>query len=258
MSNPNLVGGVGSPQSIYESSTVRHHGLGTLGFLDERAFRYASSSSAAVLTAGQLVRQAAEVGNHISVAWASGGTAGSNKVTVTLGATAASANQYADGWLAAIDGTGSNQLRRIRTHPAAALSTTLELTLYDNLETSFAAADEISLIVNTFSNLVVHNGADTRAVGVPAFNVPIGSTTTQYFWVQTTGPAMMWGDASTFVQGDIVVPADATADAGQVTIIAGTQVPLLNVIKRAHVGVVISAGDASDLDYHLIWLTLEG
>lgn len=258
MANPIIRGGVASPQSIYEESTTQYHSLGTLGYLDERTFRYARNTGSGTLGAGQLAAISAEAANHVSVAWASGGAVGSNKVTVTLGATAATENQYQDGWLVGIDGTGSNQLRRIKSHPAADSAATLELTLYDTIETAFATNDEISLIKNTYADLITHTGNDVLAVGVPACNVAAGNTNTQYFWLQTAGPAVVQGDASTFVQGDIVVPADSTSDDGQVTILAGTAVAaVLNLVKRRHVGVVISAGDASDLDYHLIHLEME-
>lgn len=257
MPHPILRGGVASPQNILESSAVKHHTIGTQGFVDERTFRYASFVGGTALVPGQLCALSAET-SQISIAYASGGAAGQNKVTFTLAAQAVAEGIFNDGWLASIDGTGSNQLRRIKTHPSAGSGATLELTLYEPLETAFAAADEVSLIRNTYSNVRLHTGADVMPVGVPSFTIPVGSTTTQYFWIQTGGPAMVWGDGSAFIQGDLVVPADATADAGQVSILAGTTVAaVLNLVKRYPVGRVISAGDTSDADYRLIHLSLE-
>jgi len=259
MSNPVLRGGVGSPQSIFEASSTQYHGLGTQGYLDERTFRYASSVESGTLGGGLLLKPVVEAADHNSVAWAAGGAIGSNKITVTLGATAATANFYADGWLIVIDGTGSAQgARRIKEHPAANASATLELTLYNTFEVAVVTGSEISLVANEFKNVLVHTGDDSPAIGVTTFTVPAGSTTTQYFWVQTGGPAAVQGDASAFIYGDRVVPADVTTDDGQVTILAGTTVAaVLNLQKRPDVGRVISVGDTSDLDFVLVHLTLE-
>lgn len=255
--HPKIRGGVGSPQNIHEASTTKYHSIGTIGDLGERTFAYASFVGSGTLPLGTLCGQAAEVANHISVAYSSGGAIGSDKITVTLGATAATEGQYAGGWIVGIDGTGSGQIRKIKSHPAANASATLEVTVYDPFTVAGAASSEWSLVVSQYASMIQHSGADMLPSGVPAFTVPAGNTNTQYFWLQVAGPALVQSDASTLVQGDIVVPADATADAGQVTILAGTTVAaVLNLVKRRHVGTVISAGDASDLDFHLIHLEM--
>lgn len=258
MSNPVLLGGVGSPQSIFEASTSKYHQLGTLGVLDERTFRYSSFVGSGTLGLGSLCGKSAEIANHVSVAYASGGAIGSNKITLTLGATLVTAGQYEDGWLVGLDGTGSGQVRRIKSHPAADASATLEITTYNPFLVAAAAGSEWSLITNEYAGMIAGSGADMLHLGVPVFTVPAGNTNTQYFWCQTGGPAPVQCDGSTFVAGDVVVPADATADAGQVTILAGTVAALLNLLKRGFVGKVISVADAaSDLDYRLIHLQME-
>jgi hypothetical protein len=257
MANPIILGGVGSPQSIFASSSTQEHTLGTLGYLDERTFRYASFVGGTALNPGQICAATAIVATHQSAAYASGGAAGANTATITLGAVAATEGQYKDGWYIQIDGTGSGQYRRIKSHPAAAASATLELTFYDPIETALGTG-EVTLVSNQYSSVILHPGDDSQAIGVPAYTIPDGSSTTQYFWLQTGGPAAVWGDSSQFVAGDIVVPADATADAGQATILAGTTVAaVLNLAKRAAVGRVISGGDASDADYRLVHLTMD-
>lgn len=262
MSNPKLIGGVGSPQSIHQTSTSKVHSLGTEGYLDERKFRYASNAGAAI-TLGSLCAQGASTANHVSVAYASGGAIGSDKITLTLGATAATANQYADGWLIGIDGTGSGQIRRIKSHPAADASATLELTLYDALTVAGAASSEWSLVPNEYAGIRVHPGGAggvAHSVGVPAFTVPAGTTDVQYFWLQTSGPALVQGDGSAFSVGDKVVPGQATADAGQVTILSEQGTIEAVTLERAQaqvVGSIIDVGDAtSDLDYRFVRLTL--
>ena len=186
------------------------------------------------------------VANHVSVAYASGGAAGSKTLTVTLGATAATRGQYSDGWLAVIDGTGSGQVRKIRDNPAADASATLELTLYDTIETSVSGA-EVSLVQSMYANIQRTPGdsAQPVLVGVPQFDCPTGASTTQYLWVQTWGEGMVVGDNSTFTAGALLVAASAgTGDAGQVVLgVDGTN-------TFPEVGQLIQLGDAdSDGDF---------
>lgn len=251
MANPILVNGVASPQSVYETFASPKHALGTKAFLDDGTFYYARAGATA-LSRCLLNTRSARVANHVSVAWASGGAANSNKVTVTLGATAATANQYADGILFIHDGTGSGTKRKIKSHPAADASATLELTMYDNLDVASVTGDEVTLVANLYGATIVHPGnAAPIIVGVPQVAVPISD----YYWAQTWGPGLVQGDGSTFVDGIDVVPASAgTADAGQVTIVVetGTTENTNPVVGRC-----IDIGDAaSDLDYRLIDLRI--
>ena len=125
------------PNSIYgkygwekvQTSDQRHK-LGTrMVFDDGRAFRYVEVG-AADIAAGAVVQAAAGVANHdmdLAIATAS---SGATAVTVTLGATAATKNQYKDGYIYINDGgTGEGHVYKIKSNPAADGSATLALTL---------------------------------------------------------------------------------------------------------------------------------
>ena len=260
MANPFLVNGTTSPFSIYQTYSAAtiaglygNFPLGTKGQMEDgRVFRWASNRGAAIAI-GTLCTKAAETANHVSVAWDSGGEAGSKTVTVTLGATAATLDQYAGGFLFGIDGTGSGQYRRIKSHPAAASAATLEVTVYDPFTISFASADEISLIQNEYRGIITTPGdADVWISGVPQVAVPVGSTTEQFFWAQTWGIGMVLGDGSTFAAASQVQPAVAgAADAGQITLTAegGTGTGAYDQV----IGTIFHLGDAaSDLDYRVV------
>jgi len=220
---PYLINGVGSEQDVYTSSAVAKHPIGAKGVtLDGRVFYYASRVASGTLSRGSLCTVATSVANHVSIAWASGGAAQQRKITVTLGATLATVNQYADGWITVIDGGSSNgqgQVRQIQSHPAAASGATLELTLYDALETTMAAS-EVTLTKNMFDEVILSPGnAQPIPAGWPAFDVPAGNTSKQHFWLQTAGELAALRDGSVFLDGSPLVPASAgTADAGQVTL----------------------------------------
>lgn len=86
------------------------------------------------------------------------------KVTVTLGATAVTANQYAGGYLIVASGTGAGQTLKIASHPAAALSTDVVVTLEDGPNVALVAASStVNLILNPYGS---QNGTDYRTFGV--------------------------------------------------------------------------------------------
>lgn len=248
-------GSYGSTINVSDVETVQSQRLGTEATVGGRRFVYASHSGSGI-GIGSLCAVAAPVANHVSVAYASGGTAGSQTATVTLGATAATADQYKDGWFVPIDGTGQGQLRQIDTHPAADASATLELTVTDPFDTALGTG-EVSLVKNEFADVVVHPGmaattGNNAPIGVNPVVVPDGSTDTQYFWMQVGGPALVLKNGTALTDGAPVVPADGTADAGQV-VVATEGAGSLDAI----VGYVINEGDAtSDGDHVLIRLTL--
>lgn len=260
MANPVLLAsGIASDQSIYEVSTTKKHPYGTKGILDDgRVFYYASYVGSGALTAGNCMTNAAEVGNHVSVAWASGGAASTNTVTVTLGATAATEGQYNDGYLAHIDGTTPTTFRKIKSHPAADSAATLQLTLYDNI-TDAITDGELSLMRNPYSQIIQSPGdADVWPAGVLPVNLADSSSTTSYVWLQTAGPAGVIGDNSVFAEGMRVALATAgTADAGQCTIIAQATNATGDFTSPNIIGTLLQLGDAtSDGDLRIVDLSI--
>lgn len=259
--NPYIVaGGYSSPQSIYETSTVKNHTLGTKGVLsDGRVFYYAKSSGAAI-TRGNLCRTAAEdsVGITTSVA-AVAAAAGDTSVGMTLGAGSVSAGQFEDGTFIVIDGTNSGQARRIEWHASATNATNLTLYLDAPLEAALTTSEEVSAVRNPFADVVVTPGdsANVQAAGVPVVNIGAGTSTPQYFWIQTYGRAPVVRNNSTLSVNSLVVVASGTTDdAGQVAVVATTTSDL-SVTPKAFVGIVASLGDsASDGDFQLIDLLI--
>ena len=85
-------------QSIYQCSSVRKEQIGALRIMgDGRKFRYAKNGAVALIT-GVPTAAPDIVANHESVAPTANVAVGATTVTVTLGATAATADQYAGGF----------------------------------------------------------------------------------------------------------------------------------------------------------------
>jgi hypothetical protein len=212
-------------QDIHQISSAQGGALGTIAETkDGRQFRYALAG-ASNLALGKLAQQPAVVSTHQNVVVA--GSAGDYTATVTLGATNnMTADQYKDGYLVGLSGTGAGQTVRIRTHGAIALSTAGVLQLAEPLTTTFAATPKASLVLNPFSGCVISASGETtqQVVGVPIITV----TAAFYGWFQTKGiagvlvngtPAAGSGlikSATTAGAADIEAAASVTQRIGQV------------------------------------------
>lgn len=124
------------------------------------------------LVSGVLVQDAAIVPNHQNIAVSAYQAYSANgnvpaKVTVTLGATAATANQYAGGFVVVNDNNGEGQTLRIASHPAADASASLAITLEDGANTAITAASEVCLLPAHGMDVVIQPTTVTGAqVGV--------------------------------------------------------------------------------------------
>lgn len=181
-----------------DSATVQEHNLGTLAqTTDGRAYRYTKFGELAV--AGNLYGTPAIVANHNNLAVAATAI-GSYSVTVTLGATAATANQYAEGYLFTVDGTGEGHTYGIKSHPAADASATLVVQLYEPIAVALVASatSEVTLYPNPYKNVVI---SATTATGAAAGIAPFAVASGSFGWLQTHGAA------SCFIEGTPAIGA---------------------------------------------------
>jgi hypothetical protein len=228
-----------NPQDLWVSSTVAQADLGSTAVTpDGRYFRYVKAGE--LLVAGTLVQCAAEVANHENVAPTANVAVGATSFTVTLGATAATANQYANGWALVTVTPGIGQMLQIASHPAADASATLALTLGDPVKVALTtAASKIDLIANPYAGVIINPASTSGIVGGVAFWALPSAT---YGWVQVGGVANILNDGGTTV-GLAVVASNGTA--GAVETLTGTQAPVgiaLTGITTAECGAVKLAG----------------
>ena len=168
-------------------------------------------NGAVALTAGKLVQAPASVGaNHTGLACATAAI-GATSITVTLGGTAATANQYAGGYAVVSAGTGIGQTLRINSHPAqTSTSGTLVLTLEDPLSVATAVSDsKVSLTLNQHKDVVISPTTATGAsVGVTLYPIPAAS----YGFLVKRGPVAVLNDSGTAIGLD-VMPSSSVAGA---------------------------------------------
>jgi hypothetical protein len=200
-------------------------------------------AGAVALTSGVLVQDAAIIANHQNLAVTAYQAFSANgnvqpKVTVTLGATAATANQYAGGFVVVNDNAGEGQTLRIASHPAAAGSASLVLTLEEGAFPLITTASEVCLLPAHGMGVIIQPTTVTGAqVGVTMGPIAAG----EYGYVVSRGLA------ACLAQGAIGVGLGLSVGtvAGSVAVAAAT---------TARLGFASQAG--VDTEYRMVYLTL--
>jgi hypothetical protein len=205
---------------------------------DGRVFRYAKAGATA-LVPGTLLQAAAEITNHQDVVPAAAAI-GATSVTVTLGATAATANYYAGGYLIVTVTPGQGYQYLIKSHPAADASATLTLTLEDPLKVAVTTASNVDLVPNQYSGVIINpTTATSNPVGVAVYPV----TALYYGWIQTGGVATILNDGGSTV-GTNVSASNGTAGAVEAAVTA-----------QAAIGVAVTG--AATTEYGSVKMFLE-
>lgn len=187
------------------------------------AYRFCLAGATA-LVPGKLQQASAQVANHQNVTPAAAAI-GATSVTVTLGATAATANQYAGGWLLITVTPGQGYRYLIDSHPAANSGATLVLTLSDAIVVALTTSSRCDLIANPFSGVIVNpSTASSCPVGVGVTAV----TAAYYGWIQSAGVCNVLADGAVTV-GTALAASNATA--GAVEALTGVQASVGTAIE---------------------------
>ncbi len=215
-----------SSQELTRISATKLMPLGTLGFdRTGAAFRY-TLAGAVNLAGGKLVQVPAVVANHQNVAVATAVVAGDRQINLTLGATATTLDQYADGTLLVYDASGTGQRAVIATNPVIALSTAGVFQVEDAFAAAITTSGKVNLSLNSWAGALVSAASQTTefATGVPS----VAITAAYYGWTQTKGLAAVLTNG-TITKGAGVVPGQTTAGSvdieatGTITQRVGTQ-----------------------------------
>ena len=201
--------------------------LGTrLVLPDGRVFYYAFSQGA--IGAGQLCMMVIGAGNHDGdLVVASSASVGDKSVSVTLGATAAAEDLYANGYIFVNDeagtaNSGEGHMYKIRQHDAIGSGGTGTFNLMDGdsiKEAWTADTTQVGLMANEYQNAEVYDANDID--GPPIGVAPAEVADNSYCWLQTWGPANVLQSGVVGVLGKTVVPDPATD--GAVSVAALTE-----------------------------------
>lgn len=179
---------------------------------DGRVFRWALAGGTTLVT-GNVLQSPVQITNHQNLTPVAAAI-GDKLITVALGATLATANQYAGGW-AMIDTTPSLGFAYpIASHAAAALSTSVDLILPSDapVQVALTTSSRVSLQANPYSGVIQF---PTTATGAYAGVCVYPITNAEYGWIQTGGPACVLV-AGTPAVGQLVSPSTGTAGAAMI------------------------------------------
>jgi hypothetical protein len=184
------------------------YALGTLGF-DEYGdlYRYSKINSATAAVAGKLQLAPVQKTNHHNRPAAAAVTANgrAKQVTITLGATAAVAQEYAQGLLVANDVDPEGEWYRITNQPAIGSSETGTITVDRPFVSSITTSSEFTLVHNAWNNVLEGTAITVRAAGVPVVDAAVST----YAWLKTRGvAAVLIGTAAT-LGADLIVGGTA-------------------------------------------------
>lgn len=181
-------------------------------------YRFVKAGGTA-LVPGKLQQAAAEVTDNQGLTPAAAAI-GATSVTVTLGSSAVTANQYAGGWLVVTITPGQGYKYLISSHPAADAAATCVLTLEDAIVVALTTSSRVDLVANPYSGVIVN---PTTATSAPV-GAAVSAITAAYFgWVQDGGVASLLSDGGATV-GTAQVASNGTA--GAVEALTGVQAPV--------------------------------
>jgi hypothetical protein len=202
---------------------------------DGREVILVSTSATSNATQGFLYQDAALVANHQNLATVSF-TAYSNNgnipasVVVTLGATAATANQYQGGLAIVNAGAGLGQTLRIASNTAAIASGTIAVVFEDGPNTALTTASKICLTQQHGANIVTFPTTPTNgAVGVGLYVIAPSS----YGFLTSKGITSAISDALIAAVGAQIAASVTTA--GTVTVSSGTNATIVGTALIAGV-----------------------
>lgn len=192
--------------ALYQSSATKQHEFGEKTVTsDGRIFRYAKAG-AADLVAGNMIQAPAQIANHLALVPAAAAI-GAQTITVTLGATAATAGQYAGGWAIISTTPGNGYAYPITGNPAASSSGSLTVTLAKELIVALTASSRVDLQANPFNGVI--QTPVTTLTGACVGNAAYIITAAEHGWIQTHGPAACLVAGTPGVGLAVVVPGTA-------------------------------------------------
>lgn len=217
-----------SPQDVMSESSIQMAELGAVGRTnDGRTFRYVKAGAVA-LVPGKLQQSSATVANHQNVTVYAAAAIAATTVTATLGATAATLNQYAGGLMIVNDETGQGYSYKIKGNNAVDASGVITITLEDPLIVALDTTSQISLVANPYNGVIVN---PTTPTGVPVGVAVYPITATYYGWIQVRGLCSLLNDSNTAV-GLGLAPSQSVAGAVK------TQAATLNCLGYAYQAMV--------------------
>lgn len=185
----------------FSSSATEGHQIGELA-MDKYGdlWRYAKIGASNAV-AGQLQGAPVQKTNHHNRPASAAVAVGGKSVSLTLGATAAVANEYAGGYLVANDVAPEGEVYRISKHAAADASAALVVYVEKPFQSAITTSSEFTLVHNAWNGVIVGTSFTVRAAGVPV----VDATAAYFGWIKTRGVCpVLIGSAAT-LGADLII-----------------------------------------------------
>lgn len=198
-------------QDLYSADTVQQHPLGTLGIstIGDR-FRYVQAGGTALVT-GHLLQESAEDTNYRSMVVQAAAAIGATEISVTLGGTAVTANQFDEGTLLVESSTGLGQKFNIKSHTVQTSTTgTCTFTVDRPVAIALTTSSQVSVRKNAFDAVIDFPTTPTGGpVGVALYALAASS----YGWVQSGGNTGVLFDTGVNTSADVtrLIPSQDVA-----------------------------------------------
>ncbi len=226
-------------QDLNVWSTTKQVQFGAVGVTEDgRQFRYVSLGGTSTVAPGLIMQAAVSKANAQGLVITAAGTgtqtaanllAGSTQIVLTNSSTTVTQDEFAEGFLEVTQTSGSNQgpvTYRISGNSAAAATTGyIIVNLAEplrNTQTLVAGTDTASVWISPFSGVIATTTVNLP-IGVTVTQAVNSATVTNYGWVQSRGPVVITGDASSKVIGNTV--GASTTTAGYVSLAVTTTQP---------------------------------
>lgn len=222
-------------QPVFASSSVQYHPLGTRGE-DRygREFRYSKADLGAALVAGNWIQAAAQQANHQIQTPAAAAIDDKSITITTLGATAALADQYADGLAVIYTTPGLGYSYPIKTHLANAGSAVLVVQLATGwtIQVALTTDSRVSLYANPYRDVIQGPASTLTNVPVGVAVYPIAAA--EFGWLGVHGMFGTLVEDTPAVGQLVAAPSDT---AGAIVIASGT---------LPNIGMMMDTGDDDD------------
>ncbi len=180
--------------------------VGTRGYLpDGRVYRFARNSGIAIV-AGQML-QSELISDDFDNLATNAAAVNDGTVEVTpVGTKTYAVDELKGGFLTIDSGTtGAGLCYRIKGNPATSAATAFRVVLGERIAVALHADATATVMKNPWMDVVIAaSGQALVDAGVANIAIGAGSSTKQYFWAQTWGPASVWHDAATATGSSVV------------------------------------------------------
>lgn len=217
-------------QGLYDEQSGQSHKLGEL-YISPHGdrYRYVQNGGSSALVTGNLLQEAAEVTDFRSMVVAATQAIGDEVITVDLGGTAVTANQFDEGSIFIESSTGIGQSFRIVRHEVQTSTTgECKFTLDRPLKIGITLNTSQATVRKNAYDGVVQYPITTQTGG--AVGVALYAMTINFFgWIQSGGDVPMLFDSGTNTSNGITGIAPSAA-------VAGSVAPVLNAEGAITIG----------------------